>query len=536
MNRWLAVALGAFPGADGDLQLAGHALPVRALATAVGLVLLAALLRRFQPRRRRRIKHTLILFGLNLVHGLIAVLLDRLGATHWSAIASSLSEFFATVTILNLGVVLVFDLLVPAVTADVPSIVADLVIGAGYLVAAFHALHEAEVNLSSLIATSAVISGVLGLSLAPTIGNILGGVALQLDNSIHVGDWVQLDANTQGKVKEIRWRHTVVETRNWDTVIVPNSVLLAGNIMILGKRSEQPVQRRYWVYFNVDFRYAPSDVIAVVNTALQSSPIPNVAHDPKPHCICFDFARDGRDSFAYYAARYWLTDLAQDDGTNSAVRERLYAALHRAGIPLAVPAATVFVSNDDEEHKRRKVEREHARRIELLAEVALFKDFTREELDQLATHCVPAPFARGEVMTEQGRTAHYLYILAHGEARVTVHVGGTPEREVNTLRAPDVFGEFGVMTGNAREATVTATCPSECLRLDKAAFQEIITRRPELAERLSEVMATRGAQLAMIRENLTAEQMRNTQEKERKRLLNEIERFFGLAEEPRSSA
>src|SRR6185312_5661849 len=69
MTRWLAVALGAFPAADGQLQLAGHELPVRALLTALGLVFLAALLRRFQPKRRRRIKHTLILFGLNLLHG-----------------------------------------------------------------------------------------------------------------------------------------------------------------------------------------------------------------------------------------------------------------------------------------------------------------------------------------------------------------------------------------------------------------------------------------------------------------------------------
>ena len=33
---------------------------------------------------------------------------------------------------------------------------------------------------------------------------------------------------TQGKVKRIRWRHTVVETRDWDTIIVPNAALLAG--------------------------------------------------------------------------------------------------------------------------------------------------------------------------------------------------------------------------------------------------------------------------------------------------------------------
>ena len=45
-------------------------------------------------------------------------------------------------------------------------------------------------------------------------------------------------------------------------------------------------------------------MIDVVNEALQMAPIPNVASDPKPHCICFDLASQGRDSFGYYAVRY----------------------------------------------------------------------------------------------------------------------------------------------------------------------------------------------------------------------------------------
>ena len=95
-----------------------------------------------------------------------------------------------------------------------------------------------------------------------------------------------------------------------------------------------------WVYFNVDFRYAPSHVIDVVRDALRAAPIEGVADDPKPNVICYDFAKDGRDSFGYYAVRYWLTDLANDDPTSSRVRTRIYTALRRAGIPLARPAQT----------------------------------------------------------------------------------------------------------------------------------------------------------------------------------------------------
>ena len=107
----------------------------------------------------------------------------------------------------------------------------------------------------------------------------------------------------------------------------------------LGKREGEPLQHRMWVYFNVDFRHPPSDVISVIEDALTAAPIEGVADEPKAHAICMDFARDTKDSYAYYAARYWLTDLAKDDPTSSRVRERIYAALKLANIPLAVPAA-----------------------------------------------------------------------------------------------------------------------------------------------------------------------------------------------------
>src|SRR6185295_15493999 len=137
--------------------------------------------------------------------------------------------------------------------------------------------------------------------------------------------------------------------RDWDTLIVPNSQLVGQTIKVLGRRVGQPVQHRMWLYFNVDFRFAPSEVIRIVDDALAGAPIEGVAAEPKAHAICFDFARDGRDSFCYYAVRYWLTDLARDDPTSSRVRERIHAALRRAEVPLAIPATAVFLSKDDPE-------------------------------------------------------------------------------------------------------------------------------------------------------------------------------------------
>src|SRR5437762_13417907 len=121
-----------------------------------------------------------------------------------------------------------------------------------------------------------------------------------MERTISVGDWIRIGTD-EGRVSEIRWRETSIETRNWDTIVIPNSVLMRSQVTLMGHRTAQPRQQRRWVYFNVDFRYAPSEVIATVEAALRAEHIEFVAHEPAPHCLVVDF----RESYTHYAARYW---------------------------------------------------------------------------------------------------------------------------------------------------------------------------------------------------------------------------------------
>jgi CRP-like cAMP-binding protein len=383
-------------------------------------------------------------------------------------------------------------------------------------------------DFGSVVATSAIVSGVLALSLQATLGNILGGIALQLDNSISQGDWIQLPDGTQGKVRAIHWRHTVVETRNWDTLIVPNANLLAANILILGKRDGAPIQHRMWVYFNVDFRHSPSRVIDVVRAALHAAPIERVAADPPPSVICFDLARDGRDSFAYFAVRYWLTDLAADDPTSSAVRERIYAALRRANIPLARSAQTVFFAPDDTRHPEHRLARHRAERLVVLAGVELFSTLTDAERERITDHLIYAPFATGEIITHQGAVAHWLYILFTGKAEIRVVAADTPATVIATLSPIAVFGEMGLMTGAPRSADVVAIGPTECYRLDKGAFEQIIRDRPEIADGMARIMAKRRAELSAARAAADAD-ARAHEDDDAAQILHRIRDFFGLS-------
>jgi small-conductance mechanosensitive channel/CRP-like cAMP-binding protein len=495
---------------------------------ALLLVLSAFVLSALVPMERARIRTAMLLFiisalGLLAAASLLAQGFDPVQSSayrwvRWAAL------FLESVAIINLASVFVFDLALDFVRLKPPRILRDLLLALSYIVVAITLLSRSGVNLTGLITASALITAAIGFSLQDTLGNVMGGMALQMERTIGVGDWVRIDQH-EGQVKEIRWRQTSIETRNWDTVVIPNSALMKGQVVLLGRRDAAPRQHRQWVYFNVDFRYEPTRVIDAVTAALNAEPIPNIAREPAPHCLMFDF----KDSYATYAARYWLTDLALTDPTDSVVRTRIYAALHRAGIPLSIPAHSLFITEDDESRRRRKQEEETTERVAALQRVELFNSLTDEELREVAEDLSVAPFVRGEALTRQGAQAHWLYIMTRGDAEVRVAVDGNNlTQHVATLHAGDFFGEMGMMTGEPRAATVIAKTDVECYRLDKESFDKIMRRRPEIAEDISHILARRRVELEAVRDGLNEEAMRQRMSHTQGDFLRRIRKFFTL--------
>ncbi len=136
--------------------------------------------------------------------------------------------------------------------------------------------------------------------------------------------------------------------------------------------------------FCVDFRFSPAHVIGVVNQALVAAPITGVVADPAAHCICNDLARENRDGYVLYAVRYWIDDLSRSDTTNSDVRERVYSALKRANIPLAIPAAALFLEQEDSAKAERKLQRDVQSKLRTLDAIDFFQSLEAEERRALA--------------------------------------------------------------------------------------------------------------------------------------------------------
>lgn len=437
-----------------------------------------------------------------------------------SRIAELASFAFAALAVVFIGVTALFRALLPRVGFTLPRILLDVFTAIGVIVVFIAVGRRAGFSVAGLITTSAVLTAVIGFSLQDTLGNVMGGLSVQLDKSIAVGDWVTFGpGQVSGRVTEIRWRYTAIETRDWDTVIIPNGALVKSQITIVGRRIGAPAMTRRHVEFFVDFRWSPTEVIDAIENALRKDPVPRMATDPAPHVLMMGV----RDSYAQYVVRYWLNDLAVDDPTDSAVRVRVWFALRRAGIPLSIPASKVFLTHETPERETRKAERELEQRLRALQRVDLFSGLSEKLQHALADHLVFAPFAAGEAVTHEGDQDDGLFMIVEGEA--IVRIGA--DRDVARLGPGQFFGEMSLMTGEARTATVIAATDLLAYKMNKTAFEEILKETPAIADQVAEVLVMRRTVLSAARDE-REEVRRKRHETAKDDLLGRIRGFFGL--------
>lgn len=488
--------------------------------TLLALVV-SGLLLRFRPHERPVFLNTLWLFLLGVAGQAAAWGLDQLGVPGASSVVHTVFRIVAAIALIRLLGFAIFRLLLPLARREPPRIIEDLAIVAVYVVYAFAQLRGAGVDLSSIVTTSAILTAVVAFAMQDTLGNVIGGLAIHIDNSVQVGDWVRVD-DVHGRVRDIGWRSTTIETRNWETVVVPNSVMMKGRVAILGKREGGPLQWRRTLSFMVDPGVPPARVIATVNDEMRDVPIANVARTPASTTVLAGFELGNLK----YHLRYFLTDLVEDDMTDSMVRVHLFASLQRAGIRIAEEQRTVHSVSRDEAHADAVRKREISRRLEMLRGVDLFSVLSEEEIGEVAERLQYAPFARGDVITKQGNIAHWLYIVAFGEVEVRYEPASGEAQTLATLRAGQFFGEMALLTGDARSATVVAKSDVECYRLDRAAFQGLLLSRPQIAEGMSHVISSRRPELEKVREAFATQPQAAPVESAD--LLKKIQRFFGL--------
>jgi small-conductance mechanosensitive channel/CRP-like cAMP-binding protein len=365
----------------------------------------------------------------------------------------------------------------PGETARIPNflpqVVGIVIVGAALFtgLALFY-----NITIPGLLAGSGLIAIVLGLALQDTLGNIFAGFGLQAGRAYRVGDWLLLDGQ-HVEVVEINWRSTRLRNNDAVSLDVPNAQLAKATIVNLYYPT--PLHGRR-IRVSIDDRVPPNDVKdALIKATAASS---GVLNEPPVTVFLVDFG----EGCVRYEVRFWLIDGKQYAQIQDSVRSNIWYELERRGIQLAYPVQTVELVRDFRGKKDGQID------LSLLARQPLFSSLRSDLLSQLASGAKRVRFGKGEQIIRQGDQGDSMFILERGQAEVFVQKDGY-SFSVGALSVGDCFGEMSLLTGEQRSATIVANVDCEVVEIQKNTVAPLLREHPELANSLTETLATRKA-------------------------------------------
>jgi predicted MFS family arabinose efflux permease len=113
-------------------------------------------------------------------------------------------------------------------------------------------------------------------------------------------------------------------------------------------------------------------------------------------------------------------------------------------------------------------------RVTTLRGLDLLRAASRSTLYEIADGIVELSVEAGQVVVREGDHSDALYVIVSGAAEATGHGREGPVR-LRSMRAPDYFGEIGVLRGVPRTATVSAITPMVLWRIPADVFAAAVS-------------------------------------------------------------
>jgi small-conductance mechanosensitive channel/CRP-like cAMP-binding protein len=334
-----------------------------------------------------------------------------------------------------------------------------------------------HVSLTALLATSAIITAVIGLALQDTLGSLFAGVALHMEKTVQVGDMIRVGPSF-GTIEELSWRAIKLRTLEGNIVLVPNNLASRERLEVY-RRPGRPVART--VEVGLDYDTPPATARGLLQDAVKN--LPGVAAYPEPSAIIKKFG----DFAIVYELRYWLEDYARLIDLDSQVRERIWYRLDREGIAIAYPLIRQHqYAGGPLSRPRRGLQIPTA-----IDQLDLFSPLSEEEKSQLAQGAQERRYAPGETIVRQGDRSSSMFLVQAGQLTVSIQGARGETRRLAMLQPGEAFGEIGLLTGEPRTATVRAQTEAVLIEITKDVLGPILESNPSLVEAFSEVMRER---------------------------------------------
>lgn len=398
-----------------------------------------------------------------------------------------------------------------------PRLLKDLVAGLVWLVVALAVAGRVlELPLAGIVTTSSVAVAVVGFALRDMLASLFAGIALNLEGPFRIGDWLEIGPGSVGEVVEIGWLTTRLATQEGIGLVVPNAQLATRSFKNFNHR---PGSWRDQVTVTLGYDVSPARAERILLAAAAQAGAGGAAGG-EPEAVILACGEHG----VVWELDYPVASYPARADTRHQVNAALLRHLYKAGLAPAPRRLDLFHAAMPARAPGNRTQLDV-----LLARSDLFGRLGQEQLGTLGSAARRRRVPAQTVVVRQGEAGSSLFVVVEGVLDVEVALDAAPPRWAHLLAPGDMFGEFSLLTGEPRSATVTARTNSLLFEITKTDLDPLLQRSPDLAEGMSRTLAARQAarqRLGQAHAGATHPAAEGEQG-----LRQRIRAFFGLAEE-----
>lgn len=202
-----------------------------------------------------------------------------------------------------------------------------------YIVVTLLTVSATGIDITLLITASAALFVGLGLALQELFQDIIAGIYIIVDKSLHVGDIVEVEEKV-GKVFEIKLRTTRAITRDDKVIIIPNHKFITDTIYNYTQNHRTTRER-----ISIGVAYG-SDVQLVTQLLEEAaSEQKRVLKNPKPFVLFEEFG----DSALLFSINFFINDSFSDPKIKSDMRYLIDAKFRQHGVIIPFPQRDVHL-------------------------------------------------------------------------------------------------------------------------------------------------------------------------------------------------
>ncbi len=193
-------------------------------------------------------------------------------------------------------------------------------------------LDNAGVSITPLVTSLGIGSVAIALALQDTLANVFSGLYVLIDKPVMVGQFVEIEGGTQGRVDHVSWRSTRIRRLDDNIVVVPNSKIASCVIvnydMLQGDLSF-PV--KFMVAYENDLARVGEVAIQAARESLEALGRTIEGHPPLFRVL--GFGETGVECAVILRSETFETQFA----LRHEVLQRLHAGFRTSGIGFAIP-------------------------------------------------------------------------------------------------------------------------------------------------------------------------------------------------------